>query len=78
MNKEAVVYHQESCFACAKVIDALLSAGVTVEVREVADLLSGKFRDIEALAQLGLQNQELPVVLIEGKAVNPQEVMSWT
>jgi len=70
-----VIYTQSGCNLCCKVRESLKGKGYEVEEREVEDLLSGKYRDMDALAQLSMQNMELPVVVLNDRCVGVGDVL---
>ena len=59
------LWTQDGCSLCAQVKEAL--AGEPLEERDVAQLLSGADKDDDAMAQLAMQDMQLPVVRIDGQ-----------
>jgi hypothetical protein len=66
-----VVYTMPDCPICD-----LIKTNVRVtEERSIEDLASGKIHDREAMAQLQLQDQQAPVVIVDGFAVTLDALM---
>ncbi len=65
MTARVEIYTNEDCQLCEKV-KAFHGEGNYTE-HQAQDLLSGANQDMEAMAQLAMQNMALPLVKINGK-----------
>lgn len=73
--KQATIWTQKDCFLCKQVKDLLKNNGY--EVEEIPAKEIDLTRDIELKTQLAYQNLELPVIMLEGKLVDINEVQSF-
>ena len=71
---EDIVWGREGSPRCAAVKEAL--AGRNIEFRQIEEVWAGRDPHcVHALAQLAFQNGELPVVLLDGKFVEPRTIL---
>ena len=68
-----ILWTQADCPLCERVKALFVSQGY--EERAAADLLTGADKDIEAMTQLAMQDMQLPLVMIDGRFVVPQELL---
>ena len=73
MSKLAIVYSAPSCPRCSAAKNRLDALGYAVEEREAEGLTSGKYRDVEAMAELAVTGGALPVVVVNGRAVRESD-----
>ena len=71
----AYLYTSPGCPRCSQAKLSLELAGYTVEERDAEGLTNGKYRDVEALTELTMRDYELPVVVIDGEAVDVGTLM---
>lgn len=64
-TREVIIWTQENCPLCQKVKD-LFGEGNYVE-KQAADLLGGSIPDADAMAQLAMQDMQLPLVQVDGE-----------
>jgi glutaredoxin len=64
-----IVYTNKGCPRCEQVKKELKDIGLTYEERMADDLMSGKYKDVEAMAELQMNDGELPVLTRNGIAV---------
>jgi glutaredoxin len=69
-----IVWTQEGCPLCERVKEALSDEGF--EERHAEELLSGDDPDVEAMAQLAMQNMELPLVQRGDVFLDPHDVLT--
>jgi len=72
--KNIVLWSQDGCSVCEQVREAL--AGESIEVRDAARLIDGSEPNDEAMAQLAMQDFQIPVVQIDGVFVEAAEVLA--
>ena len=70
--RKAILWGNSGCPNCEKEKELLRAEGYAVEVRDIA--ACGKNTDLDAFAQLQLQNGTLPVVKIGDEFVMPASV----
>jgi len=75
--REAIIYKQDGCDLCSEVKRVLKKKLFTLREREADSLIKGHDQNMDAMAQLAIQNMELPLVLIEGEWRMPREVIKW-
>ncbi len=66
---KAIVYTLPDCPNCEQAKDRLKTMGYEIEVRDVEALTRGEIVDIEAMAELNLNNGSVPVIVIDDQAV---------
>jgi glutaredoxin len=71
------MYSNVGCVICGRVREVLKRKGFTVEDRDSDTLMKGTDRNMEAMAQLAMQNMELPLVMVDGMWRKPREVIAW-
>jgi len=62
---QAIIYTQQDCPLCDQA-KAHFGEG-NYEERESSDLVSGKDRNMDAMAQLAIQNMRLPLIFSDGE-----------
>lgn len=67
--RQAVIYSQPGCTRCAQAKHVLETLGYSLEEEDADELIRGDFNDPEALAELHMNDGELPVVVVDGRAV---------
>lgn len=67
------IYTQEGCPLCERV-KAHYGEGHYIE-RPVQGLLTGTDRNMDAMAQLAMQNLELPLILEAGQWITPRQLL---
>ena len=70
---ETIVWTQPECPLC-EAVKRCLGAG-NYEERAAEALLGGYDRDMDAMAQLAMQNMELPLVRRDGEWIRPQAIL---
>lgn len=68
-----IVWTQEDCPLCERVKETL-GAG-NYEERRAEDLIGGFDRDMDAMAQLAMQNMELPLIRRGATWLRPQDIL---
>lgn len=58
-----IVYTREGCEDCKNAIEALKNSGEEIEVRDAEALLSGEYKDTDAMAELHLNDFRVPVIV---------------
>lgn len=71
-----ILWTQPICPLCQQV--KAYFAEVGYEERAASELTSGADRDPEAMAQLAMQNMELPMIQVNGAFVSPRAILSQT
>lgn len=69
-----VIWTQPFCPLCEQVKEHFADVGY--EERAASELTSGADRDPEAMAQLAMQNMELPMIRVDGEYVSPRAVLA--
>ncbi len=73
-NKEIIIWTQEECPLCQKVKD-YYGAGNYTE-RNAQDLLRGEKPDTEAMAQLAMQDMQLPLIKVDGEWQSVNDIIA--
>lgn len=74
-QRSVTVWGKHGCTRCEAMKQEL--AGGEVEFMPIQDVLDGRDpRTVEVMAQLALQDGKFPVVFMEGKFVDPAELLS--
>lgn len=71
-----ILWTQPICPLCEQVKGYFSEVGY--EERAASELLSGADRDPEAMAQLAMQNMELPMIQVNGAFVSPRAILAQT
>jgi glutaredoxin len=68
-----ILWTEEECPLCQR-LKEVLGEG-TYEERSAQELVSGEAPDTEAMAQLAMQNMQLPLVQVDGTFADPAELL---
>jgi glutaredoxin len=66
--KQVIIWTQEDCPLCAEAKEYFSEDGF--EERRAEELLQGNERNVDAMAQLAMQNMQLPLVSVDGEFVD--------
>lgn len=73
-NTNVVIWTQENCPLCGTVKE-FYGEGNYIE-KNAAELMSGGMPDAEAMAQLAMQDMQLPLVMVDGNWANVNDIIA--
>ncbi len=68
------IWQLEGCPRCEEAFKALLFRGANIGVRDLAALKNGTEPDVDAMAQLAVQNYVAPLICVEGRFLDKAEI----
>jgi glutaredoxin len=70
----ATIWTQKGCPLCEQVKNSIGEGNY--EERAVSELMAGVDKNTDAMAQLMIQNMELPLVMIDDEFISPRELLA--
>ncbi len=70
---KVILWTQDNCPVCERVKEVF--QGQDVEEHHAEDLIQGQEKDVDAMAQLAMQDMLVPVVMVDGEFIPPEEIL---